>query len=368
MKSSALKSKMPTERAVDLLLNLELDESINNSYYNKMILRKKNKRKRIIHEPVEPLKIAQRSLLRFLYHTVEINKNLKFNESKPIFKGMNEGLIRGVTAYRPFFSVIRNAHFHKNQEMIIKLDINNFFRSVSEQHIHKLWRTIWSCTPSGKSVENQNYSEEEIQRLTTNSVHLTTLEDSLPQGAPTSGFLANCVLDEFDKILLSYCSNRKLNYSRYSDDITISGKLRKSHEISKIIAFVSHQLKDLDFELHQQKTRILKKNNRQIVTGIVVNEKLSVPRRFKKSLRQEVYYLFKFGETHVNRHHSNIQKYLNRLLGKINWVLQVEKSNLEFRNYKDNLKEIKSMMETKKFALGLACREILNKSNVFVSD
>jgi RNA-directed DNA polymerase len=368
MKSSELKTYLPKERAIDMLLNLELDLPIDESFYNKMILRKKNKRKRIIHEPVEPLKVAQRSLLRLLYNAVEINKKLKFTESKPIFKGMKEGLIRGVTAYRPFSSVIRNAHFHKNQEMLIKLDINNFFGSVREKHIKNLWRNIWSSLPRQKYHLENNFSAEVIHKLTKNSVHLSTLDDSLPQGAPTSGFLANCVLDEFDKILLTYCSKRKLNYSRYSDDITISGKSRKSNEISRIISFVSHQLKAHDFQLHERKTRVLKKNNRQIVTGVVVNEKLSVPRKLKKALRQEVYYLFKFADAHVNRHHSNLNKYLNRLIGKVNWVLQVEKSNSEFENYRTNLKEVKFSMEQKKFALGLACREVLDNSGIYVSD
>lgn len=368
MKSSELKINLPKERAVDLLFNLEIDNAIDKSFYNEMILRKKNKRKRIIHEPIEPLKVAQRSLLRFLYHSVEINKNLKYDESKPIFKGMKEGLIRGVTAYRPFSSVIRNAHFHNNQEMMIKLDINNFFGSVREKHIKNLWRKIWNRTQKNASVENQKYTAEEICKLTSNSVQLTALNDSLPQGAPTSGFLANCVLDEFDKILLTYCSKRNLNYSRYSDDITISGKSRKSKEISQIISFVSYQLKSYDFELHQRKTRILKKNNRQIVTGIVVNEKLSAPRKLKKALRQEVYYLFKFTESHVNRHHSNNQKYLNRLLGKINWVLQVEKNNFEFQTYRNQIKDVKSITDNQGFAIGLACREVLNKTEAFVAD
>ena len=368
MKSSELRYNLPKERSIELLLNLEIDEPINQTFYNQLILRKKNKRKRIIQEPIEPLKVAQRSLLRFLYHAVEINKNLKHDESKPIFKDMKKGFIRGVTAYRPFSSVIRNANFHKNQGMLIKLDINNFFGSVREKHVHDIWRNIWSNTPRTNSDEKHNYSSEEIHKLTVNSVNLSILENSLPQGAPTSGFLANCVLDEFDKILLSYCANRKLNYSRYSDDITISGKARKSKEISKIIAFVRHHLKEYDFELHKRKTRVLKKNNRQIVTGIVVNEKLSIPRRLKKALRQEFYYLFKFAESHVNRHHTNIQKYLNRLIGKINWVLHVEKNNSEFQNYRNNLKEIKLLIETKKFTLALACREVLNKSAIYAID
>ncbi len=368
MKSSELKSNPPKERAVDLLLNLEIDEPINESFYNTLILRKKNKRKRILHEPIEPLKVVQRSLLRILYNSIEINKNLKYTESNLIFKGMKNGLIRGVTAYRPYSSVIRNAHFHKNQEMVIKLDINNFFGSVRENHVQKLWQNIWSNKPRIKSDEKQHYSAEEIHKLTENSVHLSTLNDSLPQGGPTSGFLANCVLDVFDKILLSYCSKRKLNYSRYSDDITISGSKRNSKEIAQIISFVSNKLKNYDFELHQRKTRILKKNNRQIVTGIVVNEKLSVPRQLKKALRQEVYYLFKFADSHVNRHHSNVQKYLNRLSGKINWVLQVEKDNREFQTYKTYLKKLKSTILNKNFSLQEACRVSLENPELFVID
>lgn len=368
MKSSELKHTMPSERAIDLLINFEIDEPIDESFYNTLVLRKKNNRKRILHEPIESLKITQRSMLRFLYHVIEVKKNLAFKESKPIFKGMKQGLIRGVTAYRPFSSVIRNANFHKNQEMVIKLDINNFFGSIKTKQVDKLWRNIWSRITISDSSDAQKYSTNEINKLTNASVLLTTLNNSLPQGSPTSGFIANCVLDEFDKIMLTYCSKRKLNYSRYSDDITISGKSRNSKEISKIISFVSHHLRQYDFELHQRKTRVLKKNNRQIVTGIVVNEKLSIPRGIKKALRQEIYYLLKFAESHVKLHHSNIQKYLNRLLGKINWVLQVEKNNSEFQSYLNKLKDIKSLIETKNFALGLACREVLNKSDVYAVD
>ncbi len=368
MKSSELRSHNPKERTIDFLLNLEIDEPVNESFYNKLIIRKKNKRKRILHEPIEPLKIAQRSLLRFLYHAVEIKKNLKPDQNTSFFKGMKVGLIRGVTAYRPYSSVIRNANFHKNQEMLIKLDINNFFGSVQKNNVQKIWRNIWSNTPKSNSAQYLNYSAEEIQLLTVKSTNLTTLDNSLPQGAPTSGFLANCILDEFDKVLLTYCSKRQLNYSRYSDDITISGKLRKSKEISKIICFVNHQLKLNNFELHRKKTRVLKKHNRQIVTGIVVNEKLSIPRKLKKGIRQEMYYLLRFSESHVKRHHSNLSKYLTRLIGKVNWVLQVEKLNFEFKSYQSNLKEIKRLVETKKFPLALACREILNKSSMFVID
>jgi RNA-directed DNA polymerase len=368
MKISELKIKNPTEKTIDFLLNLEMDQNVDESFYNKLIILKRNKRKRIIHEPIESLKKVQRSLLNLIYDSVEYKRNLKHKESALIFKHMKNGLIRGVTAYRPKSSVIRNAHFHKNQELILKLDINNFFGTVSEKLVYDFWRNFWS-NPWRKPETDENpinFSTEEIHQLTLKCVQLTCLNQCLPQGAPTSGYLANCVLDEFDKILLTYCSLRNLNYSRYSDDITISGKKRSSKEISKIISFVRFHLKEFDFELHVRKTRVLKKNNRQIVTGIVTNEKLAVPRLLKKSIRQEVYYLLKFSESHVNRHHSNIQKYLNRLSGKVNWILQVEKDNYEFSTYKSKLNSIKNAISENHISLAEACENFMGKTEEVV--
>lgn len=369
MKISELKLNPAKEELTNFLLNLESDIPLNDGFYNELVLFKKNKRKRIIHEPIESLKKVQRELLAILYQAIEKNKILNRENSSIEMNKINPGFIRGVTAYRPSCSVIRNAHFHKNKELIIKLDINNFFGSVSEKQVNEVWRNIWSHTPKQLENGNQmNYSADEIHRLTVNSNKLATLNDSLPQGAPTSGYIANCVLDEFDKRVLFFCCKRNLSYSRYSDDITISGSKRTSKEIAEIISFVANQLKKYDFELHQRKIRVLKKHNRQIVTGIVVNEKLSVPRKLKKALRQEVYFLFKFAENHVKRHHSNIQKYLNRLSGKINWVIQVEKDNREFLSYRSSLKNLNSNLQNKNFSLYDACRITLENPELFVID
>ena len=261
MKISELKLKNPTEKTIDFLQNLELNQNVDESFYNKLIILKRNKRKRIIHEPIEPLKKVQQSLLKLIYESVEYQRNLQHKKSNLILKNMQSGLIRGVTAYRPNSSVIRNAHFHKNQELILKLDINNFFGTVNEKLVCDFWRNFWNLPWKKNENEEtpQKFSTEEIHQLTLKCVQLTTLNKCLPQGAPTSGYLANCVLDEFDKILLTYCAKRNLNYSRYSDDITISGAKRNSKEISRIISFVAFHLKEFDFELHQKKNAHSKK-------------------------------------------------------------------------------------------------------------
>ena len=104
------------------------------------------------------------------------------------------------------------------------------------------------------------------------------------------------------------------------------------------------------------------------MTGVVVNEKLAVPRKLKKSLRQEVYHLLKHAESHVMKHHSNIQKYLHRLSGKINWVLQVEKNNTEFKNYKTALNSIKSNFVSKRMSLSEACETKRLRENDLITE
>lgn len=363
MTVSEFKNAVLEEKIVDFLVNLNFDQEIDGSFYNSFYFYKKNKRKRIIHEPIQTLKKIQKRLLNLAYEFVELRKNLVHRNSELILKNMKSGLIRGVTAYRPKSSVIRNAQFHKNQELIIKLDINNFFGSVNKQLIYNFWRNLWIHQIRVINQQETDFTTKEIQELTIKSVQLTTLNGTLPQGAPTSGYLANCVLDEFDKILLTYCSKRRLNYSRYSDDITISGNKMNSKEISRVISFVSFHLKEFDFQLQKNKTRILKKHNCQIVTGVVLNQKLSAPRKLKKQIRQQVYYLLKYGNSHLSLHHSNAKKYLNRLLGKINWVLQIEPKNQEFTNYKPTLIYLKDNVSSDGLNLSMLCNEYSIKSS-----
>lgn len=362
MKVAEIKKTIQIKDIQDFMLDLECDQEIDESFYNSFLFYKKTKRKRLINEPLPSLKKIQKKLLILAYEFVELRKQLTHRKSGLIIKSMKNGLIRGVTAYRPKFSVIRNAQFHKNQELIIKLDINDFFGSVNKKLISDFWRDLWSQQVQSKEQGENRFSAKEIHELTEKTVKLTMLNGSLPQGSPTSGYIANCVLDEFDKIILTYCTKRNLKYSRYSDDITISGDKRNSQAIAKIISFVSFQLKTFHFQLHKYKTRVLKKNNCQIVTGIVLNEKLSAPRKLKKQLRQHVYYLLKYSNSHISLHHSDEIKYLNRLIGRINWVLQIETKNQEFITYKSNLMNLKRQLSAEGNNLKELCEKLSMKS------
>lgn len=170
--------------------------------------------------------------------------------------------------------------------------------------------------------------------------NLCTLNDHLVQGAPTSAYISNLVMRDFDENVGRFAEKFDISYTRYSDDMTFSGEF----EPSIIIREVRQELCKLGLRLNDKKTMVIKNSACQKVTGIVVNKKMQVSLNYRKKIRQEIYYIKKFGlNEHLNRLNiKNSEKYLNSLLGRILFVLQVDPNNQEFRNYKDIVIKVKS--------------------------
>lgn len=98
-------------------------------------------------------------------------------------------------------------------------------------------------------------------------------------------------MKEFDEELGNWCNLRNISYTRYSDDMTFSGQFNPSELIVK----VRKMLYKLGLSLNNDKIRIIHKSSRQNVTGIVVNEKMQVNIKYRNKIRQEIYYIKKFG-------------------------------------------------------------------------
>ena len=112
------------------------------------------------------------------------------------------------------------------------------------------------------------------------------------------------------------------------------------------MVFVQDQLKPLGLFLNRNKTQVLRAGQRQVVTGLVVNEKIGIPAHDLRALRQELYYCRKYG---VSSHMARLgiseseAHYLMRLLGRVNYVLQVTPDKGEFQQarawLRDTLRE-----------------------------
>lgn len=271
-----------------------------NFFYRYFNIGKKNGELRRISEPLPSLKDIQTWILGNILYHVECSKYAK--------------------AYIPQSTIKQNLVFHKNQIAVLKLDIENFFSSITEPRVESLFN-------------NLGYSKSISNLL----AKLCTLNQKLPQGAPTSPYISNLILKDFDNTIGKYCLDHKIRYTRYSDDLTFSGAF-ESAEITKI---VTQELGNLSMKVNDKKTKLMKVGMRQIVTGIVVNEKLQVERSKRKKVRQEMYYLKKFGlSDHLAKINCQKNNYLSHLLGKVQFILHINPTDLEFQQYKMELKKM----------------------------
>lgn len=249
-------------------------------YYRYYTIPKKSGGEREIAEPLPSLKEIQHWILENILNQVAVHPAAK--------------------AFKKRSSIIDNARFHRNQNYVLTVDIKDFFPSISPKRIYSIFHKL-------------GYSTQVSSVLT----DLCCLKNALPQGAPTSPALSNLVCRSLDQRLLAFAKANSLRYSRYADDITFSGK-----DIGADLIYYLHRvLGEHGFEVNQNKTRLLRRHQRQQVTGIVVNKKIQAPRELRRQLRQHAYYIEKYGfDEHVSWLDDNHSHYREHLLGKAGFV------------------------------------------------
>ena len=191
--------------------------------------------------------------------------------------------------------------------IVLKLDILHFFDSIRYIDV------------KDKVFPAEIYAEN-IRILL---AMLCYYKDFLPQGAPSSPAITNILMYDFDEAVGSWCRERGISYTRYCDDMTFSG------------GFVRGDLKKMGFLLNEQKTKIQRPGSQQSVTGIVVNEKPNISAAYRRKLRQELFYCRKFGVAeHLRKIGLEVteETYLQHLLGKVNYVLQIRSDDPELRD------------------------------------
>ena len=272
-------------------------------HYHTVYLPKSDGSKRKLSVPDLILKLVQKSIADNILIQYPISKYSK--------------------AYKPGSSIQKNARPHVGKKKILKLDIEGFF-----DHI------LYSRVKDTVFYE-EKYSES-IRILLT---MLCYYNDSLPLGAPTSPAITNIIMYDFDETVGAFCNEKNIAYTRYCDDMTFSG----CFDEREIISFVKGELRKLGLFLKNRKTAVISASKRQVVTGIVVNEKMNVTKDYKKTIRQEIYYIKKFGlDEHLKRLGiSDKQQYVLSLKGRIAFVLQTIPNNCEFIEYKNFLDSIR---------------------------
>ena len=234
-------------------------------------------------------------------------------------------------AYIKKHSLKDNAKFHRNQQNLLKIDIQDYFPSLKTERVYFFFR-------------NLGYT----QALSGLLANLCTLSGGLPQGAPTSPYLSNLLTTHLDQQLFEYCrDNGALRYSRYADDISISG----SFDPHEVITNVYNIIERNGLSPNKEKTHVIGPHMQQNVTGIVVNKKLQVAKSYRKRIRSEVYYIRKYGLDehieHISTSGNLIDKrqYVQQLLGRIAYCLQINQKDNEMREYKTVILQVMKDMQ-----------------------
>jgi RNA-directed DNA polymerase len=218
--------------------------------YREFTLPKRSGGTRTISAPCNDLKSMQRLIHRRLLKRLPVHPS--------------------VTGFRPGYSIASNAACHVGKRVVVRMDIREFFASTSARRIQDYFAQIGWDRPSAKLL-----------------TRLCTHEGGLPQGAPTSPVLSNVVNFAMDARLDGLAKKCHATYTRYADDITFSFSEDQRDDHAVVIHSTKDIVRDVGgYTLHQKKKlRILRPHQQQRVTGIVVNEKLALPRSTRRWLR-----------------------------------------------------------------------------------
>ena len=295
-------------------------------YYNTIRIPKRDGTYRTLQVPNNELKSIQKWILRNILSRYRVSEY--------------------ATAYKVGTSVLVNAKPHVSKEMILKLDIKNFFSSIKYDDLHSLLFDIYP---------------KPIRHLL---VHLCfyPLDDQqygdmcLPQGAPTSPYIANVFMRGFDNYIGEYCRRHNISYTRYADDMTFSGAFNPNAVIEKVKNKLPHHLL-----LNEAKTQLIHKGQRQIVTGVVVNEKPQATSEFRRKIRQEMHYCRKYGigshvmytgqrkyygmSQYTDRVWVKRQAFLGNLEGRINFVLSINPDDTRMQEYREEVRLWRDMIK-----------------------
>jgi RNA-directed DNA polymerase len=270
-----ISSKIDLARAL-AVAPVEIEDVIQNRrrYYTNITVRKSNGGSRALRVPDGPLKLLQDKVKRHI-----------LDQLSPL------DCVHGGVKGR---SVLTNAKPHVGKRVLFTLDLKDFFPNVNQLTV----RTIFQFF---------GFSGEALDEL----ARIATWDDQLPQGAATSVGLANWAMYRVDVRLCRLAQQQGFAYTRYIDDLALSGGWR----LLDFRRLVHRIVEQEEFRINPAKVRTMLAGSRQIVTGVVVNRRLNVPREQRDLIRGKVIQLRSCG----GRRENDIQS----LRGHLAWFSSV---------------------------------------------
>jgi retron-type reverse transcriptase len=183
-------------------------------------------------------------------------------------------------------STLTNAAPHAGRDVVVNLDLEGFFPAVGFARVRHVFRRL-GYSGAVATLLALLCTECPRKRVVYAGTpyFVATGPRGLPQGACTSPALSNQVARKLDRRLAGLARKLGLTYTRYADDLTFSAGPGFRDKVGYLIARVRHVAADEGFVVNAKKTRVLRPESRQTVTGLVVNVAPAVPRRVVRRLR-----------------------------------------------------------------------------------
>ncbi|MBV7582454.1 reverse transcriptase family protein [Pseudomonas sp. PDM33] len=232
------------------------------SSYTEFLVSSKSK-DRTVYEPKFELKKLQKRINARIFAAVQ-------------FPGYLQGGIKDSDSPRDY---VRNGKCHAGSNMLVSLDIRNFYDNIKRESVEDIFRNFFRFSPEVCSVLTD----------------IVTLKGKVPQGACTSSYIANLVFHNTEYSVVSYLRSRGITYTRLLDDVTLSSKSELSDEVlSEIIFKVSGMFKKHKLRIHPGKKKIeIAKDSRSEykVTGVWVGHGVPKLRRKERDYIRHLVYI-----------------------------------------------------------------------------
>ncbi len=262
-------------------------------HYRQHPLAKRQGGVRWLEEPLPMLKAVQRRILESILPGIPVHP--------------------AAHAFRTGLSAITCARQHVGQRMVLRMDLRDFFSSISTGRVQALFRTAgytatiaqqlaWLCTAPASLTE---LSEE--RRVLSHS--------RLPQGAPTSPAIANAIAFRLDRRLNGLAKHLGAHYTRYADDLIFSGGENFACRAERFATSAAAIAMEEGFSVQFRKTKRLASVGEQRILGITVNQKLNLNRRDFEKLKAELNNCVQHGWRSQNR--RQLSEYAAHLRGRI---------------------------------------------------
>jgi len=239
---------------------------------------------RIISAPNPPLMAVQRWILRNIVQHMHVHSSSY--------------------AYMRGDSIVRCATVHLGATWLIKMDVHDFFHSINERQVYSIFREVGYgalislelarlCTRSALGLRLTSSQMRDYKVSSYQTLRL----GALPQGAPTSGPLANVAMKDCDQNLRGLAMEHGLAYTRYADDIVFSASDEFSHlRASEIVNRAGSILRDHGLTPHDGKTRVAPPGSRRVVLGLLVDgDSVRLPQATRRRIHDHIRAVRKFG-------------------------------------------------------------------------